>query len=295
MARPTSSEVAGVGCADGRRTATSPSTRTAGDWTYALVHERVNGLAADDVRYDTLTVTSADGTPQDIIVTVNGTNDAPVIGSNGGGASASISVAENVRTVTTIQATDVDNASLTYSIVTGSESADAARFSIDAATGALRFIDAPVFGTPVDSDGDNVYVVQVSASDGIISDLQTLTVNVTEEENISCSRARAGHAAQRNFYANTHPGRRSLRGWFVVERRVVVDGRRSAGNHRRGHNHRRHRRRGAGASARHGLPDFHHRQRRRQYRRHDTKHRHALWCGRTARRRRCDRWRDFCR
>ncbi|MDP3078720.1 VCBS domain-containing protein [Bradyrhizobium sp.] len=50
---------------------------TTGDWTYALVHVRVDGLAAGEVQYDTLMVTSADGTTQDIVVTVNGANEKP--------------------------------------------------------------------------------------------------------------------------------------------------------------------------------------------------------------------------
>jgi len=50
-----------------------------GEWTYSLVHERVDGLAAGELRYDRLTVQSADGTAQEITVTVHGANDAPVI------------------------------------------------------------------------------------------------------------------------------------------------------------------------------------------------------------------------
>ena len=84
----------------------------------------------------------SDGTNTDsqaIAVTVGNLNDnAPVISSNGGGANASISMAENATAVTTVTATDADpGATLTYSIAGG---ADAAKFSIDAATGALSFV-----------------------------------------------------------------------------------------------------------------------------------------------------------
>ena len=58
--------------------------------------------------------------------------------------------------------------------------ADAQRFVIDAATGALSFVAAPDFEAPTDQDGDNSYVVQVRASDGSLSDLQTITVKVTD-------------------------------------------------------------------------------------------------------------------
>ena len=51
-----------------------------GVWTYALVHSQADSLADGQIVYDTLTVTSADGTAShDIIVTVTGTNDAPAI------------------------------------------------------------------------------------------------------------------------------------------------------------------------------------------------------------------------
>ena len=54
-------------------------------------------------------------------------NEAPVITSNGGGAAASINVAENNTAVTTVTATDVDaGQTLTYSISGG---ADAAKFA----------------------------------------------------------------------------------------------------------------------------------------------------------------------
>ena len=80
--------------------------------------------------------------------------------------------------MTTVVATDVDpGTTLTYAIVGG---ADAQRFVIDAATGALSFVAAPDFEAPADQDGNNSYVVQVRASDGSLSDLQTITVNVTD-------------------------------------------------------------------------------------------------------------------
>ena len=44
--------------------------------------------------------------------------------------------------------------------------ADAAKFTIDAATGALIFVAAPDFEAPTDAGGDNVYDVVVSATDG---------------------------------------------------------------------------------------------------------------------------------
>jgi VCBS repeat-containing protein len=114
----------------------------------------------------------------DVGVTVLPVNDAPAIASNGGGAAANVSVPENTAAVTTVAATDVDNGLLAYSIVGG---ADQARFQIDAATGALAFITAPDFEAPSDADADNSYIVQVRASDGSLSDDQTITVDVSDD------------------------------------------------------------------------------------------------------------------
>jgi hypothetical protein len=101
---------------------------------------------------------------------------APVILSNGSGTSALVAIAENTTFVTSVFATDADPGTvLTYAITGG---ADAARFSISATTGALRFINAPNYEVATDSGLNNVYDVIVRASDGLLSDSQVLAVRV---------------------------------------------------------------------------------------------------------------------
>jgi hypothetical protein len=118
-------------------------------------------------------------------LTITAQNDAPAITSNGGGATASVSIAENSTAVTTVTANDADGPSLSYTISGG---ADAARFQIDITTGALAFVTAPNFEAPTDADADNSYVVEVQASDGSLTDTQTITVNVTNaDETINLS------------------------------------------------------------------------------------------------------------
>jgi VCBS repeat-containing protein len=131
--------------------------------------------------YDVI-VRASDGTlfdDQAISVTVTGVNDnSPVITSNGGGATASVNVAENSTVVTTVAAIDADlpAQTLSYSIVGG---ADAAKFSIVSGTGALSFVSAPNFEAPTDSGINNVYDVIVRASDGTLFDDQAIAVTVT--------------------------------------------------------------------------------------------------------------------
>ncbi len=114
---------------------------------------------------------------QGIAVTVTNRNEAPVISSNGGGATAVVNVAENSTGVTTVTATDPDaGASRTYSIAGG---ADQAKFAINASTGALSFITAPNFEGPTDAGSDNIYDVAVQVSDGLGGfDTQAIAVNV---------------------------------------------------------------------------------------------------------------------
>ena len=128
-----------------------------GDNVYEVVVSASDGLLTDT---------------QTIGVTVGNVNDAPVIA---GGDTASASVAENGTSVSTVSASDVDGTVVTYAIVGG---ADAANFSIDAATGALSFVSAPDYEAPSDSNGDNVYQVTVSASDGSLTDIQAISVSV---------------------------------------------------------------------------------------------------------------------
>ncbi|MBK8961158.1 MAG: FG-GAP repeat protein [Proteobacteria bacterium] len=73
--------------------------------------------------------------------------------------------------------TELPSQLLTYSISGG---ADASLFTIDSATGVVRFVAAPDFEAPQDSNADNVYQLQIMASDGIVSSEQSLGITVTD-------------------------------------------------------------------------------------------------------------------
>ncbi|MGQ7846585.1 BspA family leucine-rich repeat surface protein, partial [Granulosicoccus sp. 3-233] len=107
------------------------------------------------------------------MVGIHAVNDAPVITSNGGGDTATISVDENQVAVTTITATDVDDGdSQTYSVTGG---ADQTAFGIDSNTGELSFVTAP------DHEIKDTYEVEVTATDDDgLTDVQTLTVSVND-------------------------------------------------------------------------------------------------------------------
>lgn len=178
-------DISGIGDADGL-----------GTFNYQWMR---NGVAVVGATSNTYTLGDADvGTVISVLVGYtdgNGTsesltsaavgpianiNDAPIIVSNGGGATANISVAENSVSVANVAATDVDIPvdTLTYSIVGG---ADQALFSIDINTGALVFTAAPDAEAPADANGDGIYdvVVQVDDGNGGV-DTQAIAVGVTD-------------------------------------------------------------------------------------------------------------------
>lgn len=95
---------------------------TTGNYSYLPNQTLINATAATVT--DTFTLTATDGivaTPssQTLTVTINGTNDAPIITSNAAGISAAIAVASGQTAVTTVTATDAENSSLTYAIAGG--------------------------------------------------------------------------------------------------------------------------------------------------------------------------------
>ncbi|GAL06726.1 T1SS secreted agglutinin RTX [Photobacterium aphoticum] len=66
-----------------------------GKWTYTLDQSKVQQLDEGDVVKDTITLTASDGTKQDIVIDITGTEDAPeVSGSFTGSVTEAISVTQ---------------------------------------------------------------------------------------------------------------------------------------------------------------------------------------------------------
>jgi len=121
-------------------------------------------------------ISTSDGvnsTAQSIAVTVLDSNDLPPVFTS----ATTVSLNENDATVLVVTTTDVDSVGTgpTYSISGG---ADGAEFSIGSLTGSLIFSSAPDFESPSDAGANNVYIVQVSAFDGVNTSAQTITITV---------------------------------------------------------------------------------------------------------------------
>jgi len=103
----------------------------------------------------------SDGSATDsrtVTISVEAVNDAPDFGI----VVTEFAPYENTTAVTTVQATDADGDAITYSITGG---LDKDLFTIGSTSGELSFINAPDFENPDDSDKDNVYGVEVTATD----------------------------------------------------------------------------------------------------------------------------------
>jgi hypothetical protein len=113
---------------------------------------------------------------QTLTVTITNVNEAPSITNSSSNPTASLSQAENTSSVTTYAATDPDAGAVLRFSISGTDAAD---FSIDSVTGVLTFAFTPDFEAPLDSDTNSAYIVAVTVSDGSLTDVQTLTVTIT--------------------------------------------------------------------------------------------------------------------
>lgn len=151
-----------------------------GELSFITSPDFENPTDADTDNVYDLVLQVSDGTTnvtQALSVTVNNVNSAPVISSSG-----TATYTENDTSVAyTIAATDGDGDAITYSI-TG---ADAALFTVNAVTGAVSFVASPDFETPTDADGDNVYEINVRASDGVLTTTQAVSITVENENDVA--------------------------------------------------------------------------------------------------------------
>ena len=140
--------------------------------------------------YATFTFRVGDGEAESaaaytMTVDVTAVNDAPAFV-----GAAALSMAENGTAAGTVGAKDPDTGDTVRYALTGG--ADASKFAIDAATGALTFRSAPDYETPTDAAstepandaGDNEYVVIVTATSGTgsraLTASRTVLVTVTD-------------------------------------------------------------------------------------------------------------------
>ena len=150
----------------------------------------------------TVTITVSDGTATDsITVTINVTdvdeNRAPIFTS---GDKITRSIAENtasgVNIGTTVSATDADSDTLTYSL----GGTDTASFAIDTKSGQLKTSAA------LDYETKSSYSVTITVSDGSLTDIISVTINITDVDEYRAPVFSDGDKITRSIAENTASG-----------------------------------------------------------------------------------------
>jgi hypothetical protein len=109
-----------------------------------------------------------------IVITINPVNDAPIFED----LPSDFSKEENNISVTTVSVSDVEGDAIGFSL-TGD---DKELFAISG-TGSITFVSNPDFENPSDSGQDNIYDINVVASDGTDSVTQAITIQILDVEN----------------------------------------------------------------------------------------------------------------
>lgn len=129
---------------------------------------------SDNIFDLTILVTDGEFTvEQNISVEVTDVNFAPMITSE----ETNYQTPENQDFSFSVTASDPDNDELTYSV----SGADGAVFSIDSASGLVSFAMTPDFELPTDQDANNIYEINVAASDGENSAELSISIEVQDD------------------------------------------------------------------------------------------------------------------
>ncbi|KUI99259.1 hypothetical protein VRK_17380 [Vibrio sp. MEBiC08052] len=182
-----------------------------GQWTYTLDQSKAQSLEEGEQVKDTITLTASDGTTQQIVIAVTGTNDAPVA------QAATAAVTQDHSITGSITATDVDlpaSASLTFSTesnVTGLTLNADGTYSFDASgydalgAGETQVIKVPVTVTDDQGATDTATLtITVTGTDDAPVVTGTFTGAVTEGDIGDVAQV-SGTIAISDADANDHP------------------------------------------------------------------------------------------
>ena len=158
----------------------SLSIDASGSWTYSAdnTETAIQELGSGETLTETLQVTADDGTTQDIVITINGTNDTAVIGGTSSGA---ITEDDNAVTLTTsgsLSITDTDSGEARFDAATVSGTYGS--LSIDASGSWTYSADNTETAIPLGSGETLTETLQVTADDGTTQDI-VITINGTND------------------------------------------------------------------------------------------------------------------
>ncbi|WFP08410.1 MULTISPECIES: retention module-containing protein [Achromobacter] len=148
-----------------------------GNWTYKLNNDdpKVQALAVGETLTEKFTVTTVDGTEAEIVVTINGTNDKPVLS----GELTGTVTEDGVKTANgQLNVADVDTSDIHSYSVLGSATGTYGSFAVDANGKWTYTLDNDAAQALKDGDvKTETYTVQVSDGNGGF-DTKTVTVTI---------------------------------------------------------------------------------------------------------------------
>ncbi|UTW43354.1 VCBS domain-containing protein [bacterium SCSIO 12844] len=152
-----------------------------GDWSYSADNSQsaIQALGDGDTLTDTITVTSDDGTTQDITITITGTNDDPTIGGDTtGGVTEDAAATLTTSGTLTISDTDTGEAVFNAETISGTygdltiEADGDWSYSADNSQSAIQAL----------GDGDTLTdTITVTSDDGTTQDI-TITITGTNDD-----------------------------------------------------------------------------------------------------------------
>ena len=155
------------------------SIDSTGHWTYTLNNTAANvqALAEGDVKTETFVVKSADGTTQNVVITVNGTNDGAVIGGNNMG-----STKEDVTLTSsgTLTVSDADHDQSSFQAITA-QAGTYGSFSIDSTGHWTYTLNNSASNVQALAEGDvKTETFVVKSADGTTQNV-VITINGTND------------------------------------------------------------------------------------------------------------------
>ncbi|WP_447577399.1 VCBS domain-containing protein [Achromobacter kerstersii] len=155
-----------------------------GTWTYTLNNEdpKIQALAVGEKLTETFVVTTADGTTGQVVVTINGTNDAPVIA---GEAAGSVTESTSLSTTGQLTQTDVDTSDTHTWSVDNNGKGEYGNFSVDNTgkwTYNLDSTNPDVKALKAGETATETFTVTVDDGHGGVTQQQvTVTINGTDD------------------------------------------------------------------------------------------------------------------
>ena len=159
----------------------SLSIDASGSWTYSAdnTETAIQALGSGETLTETLQVTADDGTTQDIVITINGTNDTAVIGGTSSGAITEDDGASTLTTSGSLNITDTDSGEARFDAATVSGTYGS--LSIDASGSWTYSADNTETAIQELGSGETLTeTLQVTADDGTTQDI-VITINGTND------------------------------------------------------------------------------------------------------------------